>query len=247
VPLSLNTWQLAGVILASAMLWMHYVQSKDRHRPEPRWRLLMAFALGIVACVLSTLSLEALEALGVPDIKFNERPWTAFYCFGIVGPFEEGTKGLLAYLIVFRWREFDEPLDGFVYAAALALGFACAENLWGTIEAGWLDQLASTVALPMPHVLFSAIWGFGIGYARFCVRRPSRRAFWQIGSIALAMIIHGLYDFLIFAYQARLAMSGLALALWVFVIWGTRQFGKLSIAHPAMPAQEKQDPPAPRV
>src|SRR5262249_36074087 len=155
-----------GLILISGMLWMLYVNSKDRHRPEPRWRLLFAFGLGIAACIISIVGYALLDALGVPDIEFGERRWTAVFCFAIVGPLEEGAKVLMAYLIVFRWREFDEPMDGFVYAAAIALGFACAENFYGTSPSAGLRELALVVALPITHVLFSAIWGFGIGHAR---------------------------------------------------------------------------------
>ena len=200
MPASLNSWQLAGLVVATAMLWMLYVRHKDRHQPEPHWRLLQAFALGVAALALSLLGFRALDALGVPDVGFGERPWAACYCFGIVGPLEEGTKVLVAYLFVFRWREFDEPMDGFVYAAAIALGFASAENLYTESHAAWPYQLALTVALPITHVLFSAIWGFGIGYARFSVSRPLPRMLWQVGCIALAMFVHGLYDFLIYAY-----------------------------------------------
>jgi RsiW-degrading membrane proteinase PrsW (M82 family) len=230
MPFSLNVRQMSGLILASAMLWMTYVQYKDRHQPEPRRRLLQAFGLGIGAWGLSVLGFAALEALGVPDVKFNERPWTAFYCFGIVGPLEEGAKVLAAYLFVFRWREFDEPMDGFVYASALALGFASAENLTTTAGDGWRDQLALIVALPITHVLFSAIWGFGIAHARFSVAPPLPRVLWQIGSIALGMLAHGLYDFLIFAYQATCFTGGLALGLWVFLIWRAQWLRKQALA-----------------
>ena len=216
---SLTPWQMLGLVLISGLLWMNYVRSKDRLRPEPRRRLLLAFVLGIAAFILAAVSYEVIEALGVPPIRMNERPWTAVYCFGIVGPLEEGSKVLLAWLFVFRWREYDEPVDGFVYAASLALGFACAENFYGTSDVGWVRQLAHTVATPFVHVLFSAIWGLGIAHAHFCVSRSSRRVLWQAGSIALAMAVHGLHDFLIFAYQASLATSALALVLWVLLIW----------------------------
>jgi RsiW-degrading membrane proteinase PrsW (M82 family) len=236
---SLNRWQLVAVILASAMVWVQYVQSKDRHQPEPLRRLLVAFVLGIVACGLSVLGFSALDALGVPEIKYNERPWTAFYCFGIVGPLEEGTKVLLAYLFVFRWREYDEPIDGFVYAATVALGFGCMEDSLDSSNLGWPNQVARTIALPMTHLLFSSIWGFGIGYAHFCVSKPLRKILWQVGSIALAMGAHGLYDFLLFAYQATFVASGLALIIWVFVIWRARQLG-----HEAKARQTLSERPA---
>jgi RsiW-degrading membrane proteinase PrsW (M82 family) len=125
----------------------------------------------------------------------------------------------LAYQIAFRWREFDEPIDGFVYASAISLGFASVENFYNVPDLDWPQQLARTAALPMTHTLFSAIWGFGAGHARFCVPPGARRRLWQLGTLALGMAAHGLYDFLIFAYQATFVTSGLALVLWVFVIW----------------------------
>jgi RsiW-degrading membrane proteinase PrsW (M82 family) len=230
---SLNQWQLLGLILASAMLWMHYIQSKDRQQPEPPWRLALAFVLGIGACGLSVLGFHALEALGVPEFKLGEIRWTACYCFGIIGPMEEGTKVLVACLVVFRWREYDEALDGFVYAAAVALGFASLENFLNASEADWLSQLAHTVALPITHVLFSAVWGFGLGYARFCVAPGGRRVLLRVGSVALAMFAHGLYDFLTFAFQATFATSAVALALWIFMIWRAGVLGRRSAAQAA--------------
>ena len=236
MPVPLNTWQLLGVILASAVLWMYYVGLKDRHQPEPRSRLFLTFLLGIAAWILAVFGYEALEALHVPDIKFNERPWTAVYCFLFVGPLEEGAKVLLAYGVVFRWRAFDEPLDGFVYASALSLGFASVENFYSLPDLDWPQQLARTAALPLTHILFSAIWGFGIGYARFCIPHSTARVFWQIGSILLGMFAHGLYDFLLFAYQATFVTSGLALVLWLALIWWAKKLATRPTLSPQRPA-----------
>ena len=226
MPVSLNTWQLLGVILASAVFWMQYVQWKDRWQPEPRKRLFVAFLLGLVAWAMAVTCFIALEAMGVPDIKFGEASWNVVYCFLFVGPIEEGAKILLVCLVVMRWREFDEPMDGFVYAAAVSLGFASLENFYNVPALAWQEQLARTAALPLTHMLFSAIWGFGFGYARFCVAPGWRRWLWRIGSAALGMAAHGLYDFLIFAYQATFVTSGLALVLWLFLIWRARAFAK---------------------
>ncbi len=219
MPVTLNTWQLLGVTLASALFWMQYVDLKDRRQPEPRRRLFVAFLLGIVAWGLTVLGFMALDALNVPSIKMGELRWNAVYCFLIVGPLEEGTKALLAYLIVFRWRAFDEPIDGFVYAAAISLGFASMENFYNLPDLDWRGQLARTLALPITHTLFAAIWGFGAGHARFAVPPGLRRQGWQFGTLVLGMMAHGLYDYVIFAFQATLVTSGLALVIWTFVIW----------------------------
>jgi RsiW-degrading membrane proteinase PrsW (M82 family) len=222
MPFSFNTWQLIGLIIVSALMWMHYVQMKDRHRPEPVRRLWQSFLLGIAAALAAMLGYQIAEWLGVPGIQFGEKTWTAVYCFLLVGPLEEGAKVLVAMLVVFRWAEFDEPVDGFVYAAAISLGFASVENFHNLEEASWTHQLARAAALPITHTLFSAIWGFGIGHARFGSPRPAHPRLWVLGSIALAMAAHGLYDYLIFAFQATLLTGGIALGLWALVIWRAR-------------------------
>jgi len=113
-----------------------------------------------------------------------------------------------------------------VYASAISLGFASVENFYNIPDLDWQEQLARTAALPLTHMLFSAVWGFGIGYARFCIPRSFRRTLWQVGSIALGMLVHGLYDFLLFAYHATYVTSGLALTIWIFVIWRARSMAK---------------------
>jgi len=223
VPVTLNTWQLLGVTLASALFWMLYVDLKDRRQPEPRRLLLIAFLLGIVAWGIAVLGFMALDILKVPDIKMGELRWNAVYCFLIVGPLEEGVKALMAYLVVFRWRAFDEPIDGFVYAAAISLGFASMENFYNLPDLDWLGQLARTLALPITHTLFAAIWGFGAAHARFDVPPGLRRKCWQFGTLLLGMAAHGLYDYIIFAFQATLVTSALALVIWAFVIWRAHQ------------------------
>lgn len=226
MPVSLNFWQLGGLVVVSALLWLHYVQLKDRHQPEPRRRVLLAFSFGVFACGLAWLAFSALERWGVPGLDPTDRRWTAVYCFLLIGPIEELAKLLPARWFVFRWREYDEPLDGFVYSAAIALGFASVENLLNAAPLNAPEQLARVIALPLTHILFSAIWGLGISYAHFHVRSNRRRIGWQLGSVLLAMFLHGLYDFLLFAYQATFATSSLALGVWLAVLWRVRVYAK---------------------
>ncbi|MGH9800771.1 MAG: PrsW family glutamic-type intramembrane protease, partial [Blastocatellia bacterium] len=48
----------------------------------------------------------------------------------IVGPVEEGLKLIAVYFYAYRRPEFDESLDGVVYGASAALGFAAIENVF---------------------------------------------------------------------------------------------------------------------
>jgi len=219
-------WAMLGMVLAAAVFWMQYVDLKDRFLPEPRTRLLMAFGLGVLAGGLALGCFTALDLLGLPDPWSRETSWMAVYCLGVIGPVEEGAKILVAWFVVFRWPEFDEPLDGFVYAAAISLGFASLENLLHLPGLSLREQLARTATLPLTHTLFGAVWGLGIARARMLMPPGRKRQLWQVGSVLLAMLLHGVYDLLIFAWQASLVTSGIALVLWIFVIWRAHKLAK---------------------
>lgn len=220
---SASSWCLVGLVLASALFWMQYVDTKDRIAPEPRTALAMAFGLGLGSAGLALLLFRSMDWLGVPYLTDGGIGWLAVYCFCFIGPIEEGAKLLVSWLVVFRWAEYDEPIDGFVYAAAVSLGFASLENLLHLPGLPLWEQLARTATLPLTHTLFAAVWGLGIARARMLMSPGWKRTAWQGGSMLVAMMLHGCYDFLIFAWQATWATSLMALLLWVFVIWRAHQ------------------------
>ncbi len=214
------SWPILGMVAASALFWMVYIDSKDRFRPEPPFRLVAAFAIGMGSAIVALgvfSALAALELTGTDPFQMTLAE-KAILCFGFIGPVEEGAKVLAAWFLVFRWQVFDEPIDGFVYAAAIALGFASLENLVHLPELGRIDQLARTLTLPITHSLFAAVWGFGIAHARLKMDPGWKSWGVQAGSIVAAALLHGLYDFVLFAWNQSLVASGLVLILWVFVI-----------------------------
>ena len=224
-------WQIIGLVLGSALFWMQYADVKDRYQPEPRGRLLLAFFLGIGAALLSLCIFGVLDMLGMPVLGRSTVLQTATFCFAVIGPVEEGTKILVA-LWVFRWPEFDEPIDGFVYATAISLGFASVENFLHLPGLPLLEQLARVATLPLTHSLFASIWGLGIARARLMMEPGFKRTMWQVGSVFLAMELHGLYDFIVFALDATWLTSILILFIWVFVIWRAHQLAQEAQSNP---------------
>jgi len=242
-----SRWFILGLVAASAVFWLLYIESKDRLRRGPSYSLIGAFTLGAGAAVLSLGVFVLLEALGGLDLAPGNRAGLALLCFGFIGPVEEGSKVLFAWLIVFKWREFSEPIDGFVYAAALSLGFASLENLLHLPGLPLAEQVARTLCLPITHTLFAAIWGFGIAHAR--LRMPPGPASWAVqgGSILAAAMLHALYDFLLIGWDATFVTTGMVLVLWIIVIvharrlvrverQPTQQVQALTGAHPPVKA-----------
>ena len=48
---------------------------------------------------------------------------------------EEGLKFLVLYFVVYRLREFNEPMDAIVYGVCASLGFAALENIYYVLNA----------------------------------------------------------------------------------------------------------------
>jgi RsiW-degrading membrane proteinase PrsW (M82 family) len=148
------------------------------------------------------------------------------YCVIIVGPLEEGVKFLIARAIVFRWRHFDEPIDGMVYASFVAIGFAAAENFLYMPYLIWQEQLVRAVTSPLTHSLFASVWGFGTAYAILRCHGRGSRFFWQAAPLGISMLLHGLYNFFLLAMHAAYIASIIILVLWIGLIWYARRLIK---------------------
>src|SRR5699024_8380816 len=97
---------------------------------------------------------------------------------GITGTFvaplvEETAKGLGVLVIFLRWRRHvDGPVDGLVYAATVATGFAVVEDVLYLAQAhayGDGGAVATVFALralfsPFAHLMFTACIGLALGW-----------------------------------------------------------------------------------
>ena len=107
-----------------------------------------------------------------------------------VGAVEEGAKLAATWALARRRPEFDEPVDGIVYACAASLGFAAVENVkyfaLGRMS-GAVIALRTFETVPA-HMFFGSIWGYAMG--RKLVSRRSR--VWPM--FALSALAHGTFD-----------------------------------------------------
>ncbi len=212
----------AGPVAGAAWMWLTYFDLKDSLRPEPRRLLLLAFALGAVAAGLAGAAYAIAPWVGLPAGPGGGTASIFLYCVAIVGPVEEAAKFGVAAAAIFRLRHFDEPIDGLIYASAISIGFASAENLVYAHYLTWWEHLARVVATPLIHSLFSAPWGFGAGRALLVARPGVERAAWMAGSLLLSMLAHGLYDASLLAFDARWLAGLVALGLWLFLVGRAR-------------------------
>lgn len=183
--------QLALFGAVPAILVMFYFDWLDRKRPEPPWRLRWVSFVGM----LSTVPVIALELLlqRVP-IAAPDALEAAYEAFIVAAAPEEFAKLAVIWLVVWRRPEFDERLDGIVYAAHAGLGFALVENvgyLFGAedVEAYWSTFVARAVLAVPGHAIFAGMMGYLAARKRF---DGQGSGLW--GGFLLAVAMHGAYD-----------------------------------------------------
>jgi RsiW-degrading membrane proteinase PrsW (M82 family) len=181
---------------APALLLLRYYYRQDRARPEPKGLVFRVF-LGGVLVTLVAVPLEFLVSSfeGV----FSPYPllYVAFRAFIVAALVEEFLKRGVVLVVAFGHPSFDETVDGVVYAVVASLGFACLENIV-YVMGGTLGTalIRAVTAVPL-HATASGLMGYFIGQARFAGSVARQQTLLRRG-LAVAVLIHGLYDFLLF-------------------------------------------------
>jgi RsiW-degrading membrane proteinase PrsW (M82 family) len=136
--------------------------------------------------------LFAREFLTGPGISGAVVKSAVFYMLG-VGPIEEAAKFIAVFLAALRRSDFKNSSDGILLAIAAALGFAAGENVLYMFSYGPADTAARLFLGNFGHASFSVYWGYALGV----VLHENARFSLVVEGLALAALLHGLYDFLL--------------------------------------------------
>lgn len=228
-----------GAVLALVPLAIVFwgVRWIDRWEPEPRTALLFAFLWGAGASVFIALAVDA-EVQSIVAAAGGSNAATEFVGAAIQAPIvEEIAKGLGVFLLFLAARRrFDGPVDGIVYAAVVAGGFAFTENIlyFGVafVEGGALGETFFVRGLmsPFAHVMFTAAIGAALGFA---ARRGAR---FPLGAFVVGLIpaiaLHAFWNGALFfvgdfyGYYALVQVPMFVIA--VAIVWMLRaQEGRL--------------------
>jgi RsiW-degrading membrane proteinase PrsW (M82 family) len=187
--------------LAPVPLLVAGVLVLDRFEPEPRRLLVFTFFWGATAAALIALVLNSVGLLILR--RLTDGTTAEFVSASIGAPIvEECAKGaVILGLLRVRRHELDGPIDGIVYGALVALGFAMTENILyyaGAAVQGGAPGLIGTFVLrgifsPFLHPMFTAATGIGLGYAAIA-RRSAARILAPAGGLAVAILLHGVWN-----------------------------------------------------
>ncbi len=187
---------------------MWVVDRLDAKRPEPRstrWLVTLYGALSVIPALGIEILLGKTAALHVaPQFTYQG---SSFHAFVVAALVEEACKIYVVYRIVWRRPEFDERMDGIVYASRAGLGFALVENVMYLIGQQSLGGLVEVwVMRALLAVPGHAMWTGMIG-AMAARRRFDGKGLGLIGGYLLAVAFHGAYDMCVFL-QAPLLFEG---------------------------------------
>ena len=214
-------------IAVPLIFWGAYHYHKDRHLPEPTANLIVSFCLGLGAAALSKLMYIGLEPFGLRYDAFELGATNPLGLFAFtmlaIGPIEELAKLLPFVLVVLRFKAFDEPLDGIIYASFIGLGYSAAENFHYLDFLTPIESAARGFAGPVVHMLFASIWAYWIGRARL----GGTSITWSIiCGFVIAAGLHGAYDFLVIL-QPVLALPIAAAMILTIWIWRLKLMRKM--------------------
>ena len=157
-------------------LFAAFVNWLDRYEKEPKLLLGAAFVWGVVIAGGGAYVLNTVVGMSIYEITGSASA-ADFSTTSIAAPIiEEALKGLAVLVVFFMFRkEFDSILDGIVYGAITAMGFAAIENVLyiyrnGFQESGWEGfwtlVFIRVVLVGWMHPFFTAFTGIGIAVAR---------------------------------------------------------------------------------
>ncbi|HUY23461.1 MAG TPA: PrsW family glutamic-type intramembrane protease [Acidimicrobiales bacterium] len=237
-----------------SLAWLALVYSRDRYEKEPKWLVARLYVMSIIAVVLAF----ALESATRP--RLSGAVGVVLGGGLLVGLIEEGSKFSVLVLGTRRNTNLNEPVDGMIYASAVALGFAGVETLSYILRTydvalayhlspSTASHLALTMTAPvralvgnLGHMAWTGIIGYE--YGRWRCGLGSRRA------VAVAYVVgacgHGAYDALLGLDAPALAYSVLAMGVLVYAVLFHRALAASPFRHHQLRAVPALSiPPAP--
>ncbi len=181
-----------------------YIYNKDKEK-EPLKFLIKLFLLGILSCFLVMLiswkiqTVFPIFAKEVDEMSFFE---VFLYSFVGVALIEEICKWIMVYFGGYKSKYFDQVYDSVVYAVFVSLGFAFFENLLYVIPKGsfQIGLFRGLLAIP-GHACDAIFMGYYLSLAKIAGSKGQKKLElkYQCLSILMPTILHGFYDFCLFA------------------------------------------------
>lgn len=199
-----------GIVLAfSAYL-------TDRYDKEPLGLLLKVFIWGALSVIPTAIVEKFLISFNIFGGLLN----AAFMAFIVAGFTEEFFKREVVLRTAFKHPEFNEKLDGIIYAAFSALGFATVENVMYVVFRfavnPYVGLYRGIFSVPA-HLLFGVTMGYYLSLAKFSRDENSYKYYFR-KSLTVPLILHGIFDFILMSQIPMLLTFFIPFVLYLWVV-----------------------------
>lgn len=204
--------------LAPVAVLAYILYRFDHKQPEPIGQLLKAIGFGVISAIVAVIVSTILEFFegGIADYAFAHAVYTALFSAAIP---EEAAKLLMLWLLIRKNKHFDEHLDGIIYAAFIALGFAGIENIgYVLMSEDFIGTSFSRAIFSVPgHYAFGVAMGYFFSLAYFSKNEEEKKK-WYICAYFIPVGLHFVYDALLMVADVTPAIAGLlSMAFFYFV------------------------------
>ena len=180
--------------------WIVCFCVQDARSGQPKRHMVGAFILGaLVAGPLAGFATDAAlhrhAASAVILQPFAlERVIAAI---AIVGMLQETCKYAVLRYSLYTSRETEEPVDGIIYACAVAAGFAAYESFRFFSASGHEVALGAAIAhsitTTLVHLSTGSVLGLGLSLAKFGSLTSPRRGLALLGGVVAAATLNGIF------------------------------------------------------
>lgn len=201
---------ILGMSYIPSFAWLGLVLSQDVH-PEKATDIAKTFILGNFIAV--PVVLFAVWGREILDLMLIQMPGImSHFIFGAL--MEEVWKGAFVYWFAISTSKWDEPIDTFIYAATLALGFAGIENfayVVSDMKAGFNSMQQLLILRSLTSVIIHLISSFLVTYGLvfYCKYNKKINGIWLI---LAGIVFHGLWNLAI-------AISGITSSLLIVAFY----------------------------
>lgn len=186
----------------------------DRYDREPLPLLLKVFVLG----ALSVIPVIIIQRILIGVNLFPGLLGAAFTAFIIAGVTEEYFKRAVVLFSAYNSRHFNEKLDGIVYCAFSALGFATVENIMYVVfrfsSNYYVGIMRGILSVPA-HILFAVTMGYYLSLSKYSEEEEEKRRYFS-KSLLVPAVFHGLFNFIL---MARIPILMLLFIPYVIYLW----------------------------
>ncbi|MDH5657593.1 MAG: PrsW family glutamic-type intramembrane protease [Spirochaetia bacterium] len=187
------------VFFSASVVWLVWMRSYGGN--VSRRGLFIVFAIGIISGPVAGSLTHFLRTAFNVEIGSSIAA-NFFVFFLLVGPIEEVSKFIAAFISSHRRNDFSNSADGILVAVSAALGFAAGENVLYLNVYGPETTFLRLIFTNIAHVVFSVIWGYALGV----VLHESASISFLIAALVIGSILHGAYDFFLLLHTVTAAI-----------------------------------------